>query len=131
MYKLHGQPTEERSMEVTRKHMNQRMSQLVVCNGIAYLAGQVALLAQGKSVTEQTKDVLARIDSLLADAKTDKSKLLTATIWLADIATFDEMNEVWDAWVSPGNPPARATVGAQLAAPQYAVEIQVTALGAS
>jgi enamine deaminase RidA (YjgF/YER057c/UK114 family) len=115
-------------MEVTRQHMNQRMSQVVVHNGIAYLAGQVALGALSKSVTEQTKDVLARIDSLLVDAKTDKSKLLTATIWLADIATFDEMNKVWDTWVSPGNLPARATVGAQLASPQYAIEIQVTAV---
>jgi enamine deaminase RidA (YjgF/YER057c/UK114 family) len=78
-------------------------------------------------VTEQTKDILAEIDRLLAEAGTDKSKLLSADIWLTDIATFDEMNAVWDAWVAPGNPPCRACVEAKLASPKFTVEIMVTA----
>ena len=103
------------------------MSQAVVHGGLAYTAGQVALRAPGQSVAEQTKDILAKIDELLAAAGTDKSKALTATIWLSDISTFAEMNAIWDAWVAPGSTPARACVGARLAAPQFTVEIQVTA----
>ncbi|MDH3689981.1 MAG: RidA family protein, partial [Gammaproteobacteria bacterium] len=72
-------------------------------------------------------DILARIDSLLAEAGTDKSKLLTANIWLSDINDFDEMNSVWDAWIDPENPPCRACVESKLAAPQFTVEIQVAA----
>ena len=68
-----------------------------------------------------------RIDKYLSDAGTDKSKLLSAQIWLADISTFNQMNEVWDGWVTKGNPPARACVESQLAAPQFTVEIMVTA----
>src|SRR3546814_21008328 len=78
-------------------------------------------------LAEQTKDILARIDELLAEAGSDKTKLLSATIWLTDIATFDQMNGLWDAWVAPGAAPARACVEAKLAAPQYAVEIAVVA----
>ena len=89
-----------------------------------YLAGQVA---KGDSVTAQTQAVLGQIDALLAKAGTDKTKLLTATIYLADISTFAEMNAVWDAWVSAGNTPARATVEAALATPEYKVEIVVAA----
>jgi enamine deaminase RidA (YjgF/YER057c/UK114 family) len=81
----------------------------------------------GKSVAEQTQEILSIIDGLLTEAGTDKSKLLMANIWLSDIATFQEMNGVWDAWVSPGNTPARATVEAKLAGPQYKVEIAVIA----
>jgi enamine deaminase RidA (YjgF/YER057c/UK114 family) len=87
----------------------------------------VAQDAAGRSVAEQTRDILKIIDELLAEAGTDKSKLLTAQIWLADIATFDEMNGVWDAWVAPGNPPVRACVEAKLARPQFTVEIMVSA----
>jgi enamine deaminase RidA (YjgF/YER057c/UK114 family) len=101
------------------------MSQAVVHGGIVYLAGQVG--APGASVTEQTRAVLAQVDRLLAEAGTDKSRILTATIWLADVATFAEMNLVWDAWVDPANPPARATGESKLAAPEYKVEIIVTA----
>jgi enamine deaminase RidA (YjgF/YER057c/UK114 family) len=72
----------------------------------------------------QTQDILAQIDGSLAEAGSDKSKLIEATIWLADMATFSEMNEVWDAWVTPGRPPTRACVEARLASPQYAVEIR-------
>ena len=75
----------------------------------------------------QTEQVLKKIDAILAEAGTDKSKLLSANIWLPDIATFHEMNKVWDAWVSPGNTPARATVEAKLATPQLRVEIAVIA----
>jgi enamine deaminase RidA (YjgF/YER057c/UK114 family) len=112
--------------QIIRKHTNARMSQLVIHNGIAYLAGQVG--AEGASVTEQTKAVLASIDALLAEAGTDKTNLLTAQIWLSDIGTqFAEMNAVWDAWVPEGCAPARWTGEAKLATPDYHVEIIVTA----
>jgi enamine deaminase RidA (YjgF/YER057c/UK114 family) len=104
-----------------------RMSGAVVHGSTVYLAGQVAQNAAGKSVTEQTRDILSIIDGLLAEAGTDKSRLLMANIWLTDIGTFQEMNAVWDAWVSPGHAPARATVEAKLAAPHYTVEIAVIA----
>lgn len=103
------------------------MSQAVVHNGTAYLAGQVAFDKPGASVTEQTQNILERIDKYLAMSGTDKSKLLAAEIWLSDIGTFDEMNAVWDAWISPGNAPARACVEANLASPKFTVEIMVTA----
>lgn len=103
------------------------MSQAVVHGGIVYTAGQVAQRAPGASAAEQTKDILARIDELLAEAGTDKSKVLTASIWLASMDDFAAMNEVWDAWVSPGNAPCRACVESRLAAPQFTVEIAVTA----
>ena len=111
-------------MSVKRIKPGPRMSQAVVHNGVAYLAG---LVGEGKSVTEQTRSILAQIDDLLKQAGTDKSKLLSANIWLTDIKTWAEMNTVWDAWVSPGNTPARATVEAKLAGPQYLVEIMVKA----
>ena len=113
-------------MTITRIESGKRMSQAVVHNGIAYLAGQVG--NPGDDVTAQTRTVLAEIDRLLATAGTDKSKLITAQIWLADIATgFAAMNAVWDEWVSPGNAPARYTGEAKLAGPEYLVEIIVTA----
>jgi enamine deaminase RidA (YjgF/YER057c/UK114 family) len=114
-------------MTIERIEPGPRMSGAVVHGNTVYLAGQVARNAAGGSVTEQTKDILGIIDGLLAQAGTDKSRLLTANIWLADISTFAEMNAVWDAWVAPGNTPARATVEAKLASPQYTVEIMVTA----
>jgi len=92
-----------------------------------YFAGVVAQAAKGKSVTEQTKDVLATIDKYLAQAGTDKRNLLSATIYITDMGKFAEMNAVWDAWVAPGHTPARATVEAKLAAPDYNVEIMVVA----
>ncbi|HEU4627477.1 MAG TPA: RidA family protein [Steroidobacteraceae bacterium] len=107
-------------MTINRFDAGPRMSQAVVHNGTVYLAGQVA---KGATVREQTTQVLKQIDALLKQAGTDKSKLLSATIWLTSMANFSEMNAVWDAWVSPGNPPARATVEAKLASPEYAVEI--------
>ena len=114
-------------MSIERHDVGDRMSQAVVHNGTVYLAGQVAFDKPGASVTEQTQNILDRIDKYLAAAGTDKSKLLAAEIWISDMDTFAEMNAVWDAWVSPGNTPARACVEARLATPDYTVEIMVTA----
>jgi enamine deaminase RidA (YjgF/YER057c/UK114 family) len=114
-------------VEIKRYEVGPRMSQAVVHGNTVYLAGQVAEKAAGKSVTEQTQEVLATIDELLADAGTDKTKLLSAQIFLANISTFAEMNAVWDKWVAPGHTPARATIEARLAAPQFTVEIMVVA----
>ena len=111
--------------DITRIEPGPRMSQAVVHRGIVYLAGQVG--APGGSVTEQTRAVLAEIDRLLGACGTDKSRLLTAQIWLSDMGTFSEMNAVWDAWVDRNNPPARWTGEAKLATPDYKVEIIVTA----
>ena len=114
-------------MSIERIESGTRMSQAVVHGEMVFLAGQVAQDAPGASVAEQTRAILARIDALLAKAGTNKTKLLTANIWLTDIAAFDEMNAVWDAWLAPGCAPARATVESRLAAPHYAVEIAVSA----
>jgi enamine deaminase RidA (YjgF/YER057c/UK114 family) len=114
-------------MTIQRFDSGPRMSQVVVHGDTVYLAGVVANKAAGKSVTEQTQEALAIIDGHLAKAGSDKSKLLTATIYLTDMKTFAEMNAAWDGWVSAGNTPARATVEAGLAAAPYKVEIMVTA----
>ncbi len=113
-------------MTIKRLHVGPRMSEAVICNGMVFLAGQVADDAK-QDAAGQTKQVLAAIDKLLADAGTDKSRLLSASIYLSDMADFAAMNSVWDAWVSPGNTPARATVEAQLARPGWLVEIVVVA----
>lgn len=113
--------------EIKRLQPGSRMSQAVVHGETVYLAGQVAQNAPGASVAEQTRDILGRIDGLLKEAGTDKTKLLSATIWLVDIGTFAEMNGVWDSWVAPGSAPARACVEAKLAASHYAVEIGIVA----
>ena len=110
-------------MSIERIGVGPRMSAAVVHGNTIYLAGQVADKAAGKSVGEQTQDILGIIDSLLAKAGSDKTKILSATIYLADIATFGEMNAVWDKWVPQGHTPARATVEAKLAAAPYTVEI--------
>lgn len=114
-------------MSVKRIEVGPRMSQAAVHGSLVYTAGQVAQRAPGGSVTEQTRDILAKIDELLAAAGSDKTRIIAATIWLSDIGSFAAMNEVWDAWVAPGHTPVRACVEARLAAPQFAVEIQVTA----
>lgn len=114
-------------MTIQRIDVGARMSQAVIHGDTVYLAGIVANAAAGKSVTEQTKEILSIIDGYLAKAGTDKTKLLSATIYLSDMRSFSDMNAAWDAWVSPGNTPARATVEAKLAATQYNVEIMVTA----
>jgi enamine deaminase RidA (YjgF/YER057c/UK114 family) len=114
-------------MTIQRFDVGPRMSQAVVHGDTVFLAGVVANKAAGESVAKQTQEVLSIIDGHLAKAGSDKSKLLTATIYLTDMNTFAEMNAVWDGWVSAGNTPARATVEAKLAAPRYNVEIMVTA----
>jgi enamine deaminase RidA (YjgF/YER057c/UK114 family) len=114
-------------MSIERFGVGPRMSMAVAHGGTVYLAGHVASDPKGKSVTEQTRDILAQIDARLAEAGSDKTKLLSANIWLTDMATFAEMNAVWDAWVAPGCTPARATVKADLATPDYKVEIAVIA----
>lgn len=115
-------------MSIVRIEVGPRMSQAVIHNDTVYLAGQVALGAPAASVTEQTRNILDRIDALLASAGTDKTSVLSATIWLADMGTFSEMNAVWDAWVPKDCAPARATVeSARLAAPQFTVEIGIIA----
>jgi enamine deaminase RidA (YjgF/YER057c/UK114 family) len=111
---------------IQRLHVGRRMSQAVIHGNTVYLAGQVADDTSG-GVAAQTRQVLAAIDRLLAEAGTDKTRLLSATIYLPDIGTFAEMNSAWDAWVPEGHTPARATVQAALAAPEYRVEIQVIA----
>lgn len=114
-------------MKFKRIEVGPRMSQAVVHGDTVYTAGQVAQDRPGGSVTEQTRNILDRIDTLLAEAGSDKSKLLTATIWLTDIGDFAEMNAVWDAWVAEGDTPCRACVESKLASPDFAVEIQVVA----
>ncbi|MBL8588301.1 MAG: RidA family protein [Methylobacteriaceae bacterium] len=114
-------------MGLKRVGAGPRMSEAVIAGGFAHLAGQVAEKSVGRPVAEQTAEVLAFIDEFLAEAGTDKTRLVRATIWLSDIASFGEMNAVWDAWVAPGNAPARATVQARLASPGHDVEIMVVA----
>lgn len=111
-------------MSIIRHEKGPRMSNAVIHNGIVRLAGVVG---EGDDVTAQTRDVLAEIDRLLAMSGSDKSHLLSAQIFLADISTFSQMNAVWDSWVDKDNTPARATVEAKLAGPEYLVEIMVVA----
>ena len=111
---------------IKRLHAGPRMSEAVIANGMVFLAGQVADDASADTAG-QTRQVLAAIGKLLAEAGTDKSRLVTAQIFLVDMADFAAMNAVWEAWVSPGNTPARATVQAHLARPQWKVEIVVSA----
>ncbi len=112
-------------MTITRIDPGIRMSEAVIHGNTVYLAGQVG--APGESVAAQTKAVLESIDSLLARAGGSKAKILMATIWLADIKDFAEMNSVWDAWVDKANPPGRATSEGRLATPDYKVEIIIVA----
>jgi enamine deaminase RidA (YjgF/YER057c/UK114 family) len=113
-------------MAVKRFAVGPRMSGAVVNGNTVYLAGLTAD-DRSKDVKGQTAEILAKIDGLLKQAGTDKSRVLSANIWLTDIGTWSQMNEVWDKWVSPGNTPARATVEAKLAAPGLNVEIMVQA----
>lgn len=113
-------------MSIRRIEVGPRMSQAVVHGKTVYLAGQVA--ADNKADTKgQTEQILSQIDKLLKEAGTDKTRILSATIWLANMGTFAEMNAAWDAWVPKGDTPARATTEAKLAAPDYRVEIAVIA----
>ncbi len=113
-------------MSITRKHSNQRMSQLVIHGDTVYLAGQVAD-DRDANITVQTQQVLAKVDALLAEAGSEKSKILSAQVWVSNIGHFAQMNEVWDAWVAEGNAPARACIEARLASPDLLVEVGIVA----
>ena len=113
-------------MEIKRLHVGPRLSEAAVHNGMVYLAGQIAEdLTQ--NIDGQTREVLAHVDRLLAEAGSDRTRILLCQIFLADIKDIGAMNEVWDAWVSPGRTPPRATVQATLARPELLVEVVVTA----
>jgi enamine deaminase RidA (YjgF/YER057c/UK114 family) len=113
--------------EIHRIEAGPRMSEAVIHGDKIYTSGIVADSAMGKSVLEQTHDILQQIDTLLTAAGSDKTRILKANIWLTSMASFDQMNQAWDAWVVPGRTPARATVEAKLAAPGYDVEIMIEA----
>ncbi|WP_265500709.1 RidA family protein [Paracoccus beibuensis] len=112
--------------DIKRIGTGPRMSQAVIANGFVFLAGQVG--EPGTPVADQTRAVLSQIDDLLAQAGTDKTRIVSAQVWVADMADFAEMNAVWDAWVPQGHTPARATGESALATPDYKVEIIVTAV---
>lgn len=116
-----------RATGITRFQTGQRMSQATSHNGTLYVAGQIALAASHAPVAEQTRLVLDQIDNILAAAGSSRERILSATIWLRDMADFGEMNAVWDVWIPPSAAPARATVGAALALPGLKVEIAVIA----
>jgi enamine deaminase RidA (YjgF/YER057c/UK114 family) len=113
-------------MSIQRFHVGKRLSEMVVHENTIYLAGQVADDAKADAAS-QVRQVLAQIDTLLAEAGSDKSKILSATIFLPSMADFPALNAGWEAWVPAGHCPARATVEAKLAAPDYKVEIQIIA----
>lgn len=113
--------------DIRRIEPGPRMSEAVIHGGKLYTAGIVAGDAMGRSVREQTTDILQQIDAILAGAGSDKTRILKAHIWLTDISRFAEMNAAWDAWVVAGQTPARATVESRLAAPGYDVEIMIEA----
>ena len=114
-------------MALKRIGAGNRMSEAVIHGNMIYLSGYVADKTVGKSVKEQTQDILAQIDATLKEAGTDKTRIVKANIWLTDIKTWAQMNEAWDAWVVPGQTPARATVESKLAGPGLDVEIMVEA----
>ena len=104
-----------------------RLSEAVIHNGIVYSAGQVALNAEGGSIEDQTKDVLATLDRILEEASSDKSRMLSASIWLTHIEDVKAFNEIWDEWIPEGCAPARACVEAKLVSPDLTVEVSVIA----
>lgn len=109
---------------IERNELSSRMSQSVAHGDTIYLAGQVG---EGSDVAAQTKDMLAQVDRLLAAVNSSKSHILSATIWMENIAELDAMNAVWDAWIDPANPPARACVESRLVTPDYLVEVMIIA----
>jgi len=113
-------------MSITRKHTGQRMSQIVIHGDTVYLAGQVAA-EPSAGIGEQTRQVLDKIEALLAEAGSDKSKILSAQVWLTSMGHVAQMNEVWDAWLPEGVAPARACIEARLVSPELLVEIGVIA----
>ena len=110
---------------IERKQTNQRMSQIVIHGDTVYLAGQVG--EADHNVADQTRDALSRVDALLKEAGSTRQHLLQTTIWLADMADFEAMNAVWDAWIPAGHAPARACGEAKLADPRLLVEVIVCA----
>ena len=116
------------SSDIIRHNENHRMSLAVEAGGFVFLAGLTAVRTRGAPVAEQAAEILERIDAQLAEVGTDKSRLVSAQVWLTDIATFDAFNAVWDAWVPASGKPVRACVEAALADPALNVEIMVTAL---
>ncbi|MDB5759056.1 MAG: aminoacrylate peracid reductase [Burkholderia sp.] len=113
-------------MEIKRLHVGARLSEAAIHNGVAYLAGQIADDVT-QNIDGQTREVLAHVDRLLAEAGSDKSRILTCQIFLADIKDIAAMNAIWDEWVPAGHTPPRATVQAMLARPELLVEVVVTA----
>lgn len=113
-------------MSIQRFHVGPRLSETAIFNKVVYLAGQIPDDAT-QDIAGQTAQVLAHIDRLLAEAGSDKSRLLSCQIFLSDISLIGDMNKVWDAWVAPGNTPPRATVEAKLANPAWLIEVVVTA----
>ncbi len=123
----HTAPRQENTVsDIRRLHPSKRYSEAAIHRGVVYLAGQVADDAKA-GIRGQTKQVLASIDRLLGEAGSDKSRILMAQVFLADMADYAEMNTAWDAWVAPEAAPARATVEAQLARPGWKIEIVVSA----
>ncbi len=114
-------------MDIRRIGVAARYSDLVIIGNTAYFSGYVPETTLDGSVAEQTRDILGQIEQSLAEIGSEKAKLLSATIWLADIASYDEMNRVWDEWIVPGQAPARVCVQSRLADPGYKLEIQVIA----
>jgi len=113
-------------MTIQRFRIGPRLSEMAICNNTIYLAGQVAD-DPSQDVANQTKQVLDKIDKLLAEAGSDKTRILSATIYIAAMTDFPEVNTVWDEWVVQGHTPPRATVEAKLAKPAYKVELQIVA----
>ena len=113
-------------MEIKRLHVGKRLSEVAIHNGTVYLAGQVASDTT-QDILGQTREVLGHIDRLLAEAGSDKSRILSTQIFITDLANFPAMNTVWEAWVVPGQTPPRATVEAKLADPAGLVEIVIVA----
>ena len=113
--------------DIRRVGVAARYSDAVIHDGTVYFSGYVPETSLNGSVTEQTRDILDQIDQSLAEIGTDRSRLLHATIWLSDISSYDDMNTVWDAWIVPGQAPARVCVESKLADPRYALEIRVVA----
>ena len=111
---------------IERMHVGPRLSEIAIHNGVVYLAGQIAEHTKTNAF-EQTREVLGHIDRLLAEAHSDKSLILSATIWLSNMKHYANMNRAWDAWVIPGATPPRATFEAKLARPECLVEIKVIA----
>lgn len=114
-------------MSIERIGVAARYSDAVICGNLVFLSGHVPEASKGQDIGAQTQDVLTQIDETLRDCGTDKTKILSATIYIADMKNFAGMNAVWDKWVAPGHTPARATVEAKLASPDYGIEIVMVA----